>query len=89
MMAAGAVTLAHDSGGPQMDIVTEYEGKPTGFRATDTDSYANKMAEILDLGSDERMAIRQNGRASVHRFSEDNFEKGFLKSVSNLIAKKQ
>jgi alpha-1,2-mannosyltransferase len=29
-MAAGLIPVVHDSGGPKLDIVTEFEGKPTG-----------------------------------------------------------
>lgn len=29
-MAAGLIPVAHKSGGPLMDIVTEYNNKPTG-----------------------------------------------------------
>ena len=28
--AAGLITVAHNSGGPAMDIVVPYQGKPTG-----------------------------------------------------------
>jgi alpha-1,2-mannosyltransferase len=30
MMAAGLVVVAHNSGGPSMDIVTPFEGRITG-----------------------------------------------------------
>lgn len=30
MMAAGLVVVAHDSGGPSMDIVTTYQDQQTG-----------------------------------------------------------
>jgi alpha-1,2-mannosyltransferase len=30
IMAAGLIPIVHDSGGPKLDIVTEFEGKPTG-----------------------------------------------------------
>jgi hypothetical protein len=34
MMAAGLVVVAHNSGGPSMDIVTPYEDKATGIYET-------------------------------------------------------
>ena len=45
--AAGLATVAHDSAGPQMDIVVPYEGKDTGRRADDAESYAKCMADLL------------------------------------------
>ncbi|KAG9333386.1 hypothetical protein JZ751_012695 [Albula glossodonta] len=69
-MAAGAVILAHKSGGPQLDIVVPHEGRPTGFLADDEDSYADAMERILALTPAERLEIRQNARASVARFSD-------------------
>ena len=30
-MAAGLIPVVHDSGGPKMNIVTEFAGKPTGI----------------------------------------------------------
>ena len=46
MMAAGAIVLAHKSGGPKMDIVEEGQ---TGFLASDIDSYATTMRQILEM----------------------------------------
>lgn len=77
-MSAGLVTLAHDSGGPQMDIVTEYEGKPTGFLASDAHSFADTMEKIIMMHPEKRLEIRQNARNSTTRFSEFIFETNFL-----------
>ncbi len=46
MMAAGAIVLAHQSGGPKMDIIDEGQ---TGFLASDIDSYATIMRQILEM----------------------------------------
>ncbi|CAF1185797.1 unnamed protein product [Didymodactylos carnosus] len=53
MMAAGTIVLAHNSGGPKMDIVDNQ----TGFLAHDLDSYATKMRQIIELSNDERLRL--------------------------------
>lgn len=84
-MASGAIVLAHDSGGPRMDIVIEWEGKPTGFLASDKKSYASAMETIFSLSPEERNVIRCNARNSVARFSEKTFESGFLQCTEPLF----
>ncbi|NXP83445.1 ALG11 mannosyltransferase, partial [Ramphastos sulfuratus] len=84
-MAAGTVILAHNSGGPKLDIVVPYEGRITGFLAENVDSYAEMMAYILSLSPEKRLEIRENARRSVHRFSDQHFEETFLLSVEPLF----
>lgn len=84
-MASGAVVLAHDSGGPRMDIVIEWEGKPTGFLASDKKSYSAAMETIFALSPEERSVICHNARDSVNRFSEKAFENGFLQCTEPLF----
>lgn len=84
-MAAGTVILAHNSGGPKLDIVIPYEGHITGFLAENEDSYAETMAYILSLSPGKRLEIRENARRSVHRFSDQHFEETFLLSVEPLF----
>jgi alpha-1,2-mannosyltransferase len=82
MMAAGAIVLAHKSGGPKMDIVDEGE---TGFLASDIDSYATTMRQILEMKSDERKQIRERARESVDRFSIKNFEEKFMEPLEKFL----
>ncbi|XP_033114022.1 GDP-Man:Man(3)GlcNAc(2)-PP-Dol alpha-1,2-mannosyltransferase-like [Anneissia japonica] len=77
-MAAGTIILAHNSGGPKKDIVVRYKGQPTGFLASDVNSYAETMATILQLKPADRLKIRRNARESIKRFSEEAFEEKFL-----------
>ncbi|EDO34708.1 predicted protein [Nematostella vectensis] len=84
-MAGGIVMLAHESGGPKMDIVIEWEGKPTGFLASDEKSYASAMETIFSLQPEERSVICHNARSSVARFSESAFELGFLRCTETLF----
>ncbi|XP_072858492.2 GDP-Man:Man(3)GlcNAc(2)-PP-Dol alpha-1,2-mannosyltransferase isoform X1 [Pogona vitticeps] len=84
-MAAGTIILAHNSGGPKLDIVVPYEGNITGFLAENEDDYADMMAHILTLSPTKRLEIRQNARQSVKRFADQEFEEAFLISVEPLF----
>ncbi|EHB13090.1 Asparagine-linked glycosylation protein 11-like protein [Heterocephalus glaber] len=84
-MAAGMVILAHNSGGPKLDIVVPHEGEITGFLAESEEDYAETMAYILSLSAEKRLEIRKNARASVRRFSDQEFEVSFLSSVEKLF----
>ncbi|XP_068205696.1 GDP-Man:Man(3)GlcNAc(2)-PP-Dol alpha-1,2-mannosyltransferase-like [Palaemon carinicauda] len=85
-MAGGLIMVAHDSGGPQMDIVIDYEGQQTGYRATDVESYAHAMKTILENSDEERELIRRAARASVDRFSDTEFELSFLNASEQLFS---
>ncbi|XP_068121149.1 GDP-Man:Man(3)GlcNAc(2)-PP-Dol alpha-1,2-mannosyltransferase [Hyperolius riggenbachi] len=84
-MAAGTIILAHNSGGPKLDIVVPYEGQKTGFLADGEESYASAMEHILCLSEHERLQIRQNARRSVSRFSDQEFETNFLSATELLF----
>ncbi|XP_006879582.1 PREDICTED: GDP-Man:Man(3)GlcNAc(2)-PP-Dol alpha-1,2-mannosyltransferase [Elephantulus edwardii] len=84
-MAAGTIILAHNSGGPKLDIVVPYNGDVTGFLAEGEDDYAEAMAHILSMSEEQRLQIRRSARASVLRFSDQEFEVTFLLSVEKLF----
>lgn len=85
-MAAGAITLAHNSGGPKMDIVTERNGCLTGCLADSEETYAEAMELIFSLNHEDKDKIRKNARELVkERFSEEAFEDGFLECIKPLI----
>ncbi|XP_019385541.1 PREDICTED: GDP-Man:Man(3)GlcNAc(2)-PP-Dol alpha-1,2-mannosyltransferase [Crocodylus porosus] len=84
-MAAGTIILAHNSGGPKLDIVVPYEGNITGFLAENEDTYAETLALILALSPEKSLEIRKNARCSVRRFSDQEFEVAFLSSVEQLF----
>ena len=87
LMASGTVTLAHNSGGPRLDIVTEHNGEKTGFLADSVETYAAAMEEIFSMSADERKNLVNNARESIVRFSEDNFEESFLDAFMILLSK--
>lgn len=97
MMAAGLVTVAHDSGGPKSDIILrpwDFENDysktlsggdmPTGCLASTMDEYAATMYEIFkrDGSSDEVLkGMREAGRKSAERFSDEEFMDSFKEAV--------
>lgn len=83
-MAAGLIPLAHNSGGPKMDIVIPYgseassQAKTTGYLATTESEYAEKMWHILnnffsESDTTNMHTIQKNARESTNRFSEEKF----------------
>ena len=88
MMAAGLVTVAHDSGGPKSDIIlTPWDPEvpnddATGCLASTADEYATVMRDILKRGaSSEVESIRENGRRSADRFSDEVFVDAFKETI--------
>ncbi|KAF8627395.1 hypothetical protein AX17_006210 [Amanita inopinata Kibby_2008] len=80
-MAAGMIPVAHASGGPLKDIITPYEGGPTGFHAQDSDSFAEVLHQALNLSPAEDLAMRERARKwATQRFSEEEFVKGWNSS---------
>jgi alpha-1,2-mannosyltransferase len=85
-MASGTIILAHDSGGPKLDIVKDFKDQKTGFCARCVTTYSEAISEILNLSPDERMSIRANARESVVRFSDSEFEASFLSATESLLS---
>ncbi|KAI8816796.1 GDP-Man:Man(3)GlcNAc(2)-PP-Dol alpha-1,2-mannosyltransferase [Fimicolochytrium jonesii] len=86
-MAAGVIPVAHNSGGPKLDIVTEVDGEPTGFLAETAEEYADALHRALKLSGDAQRAMRNRARASVvDRFSEEVFARGFVEALGPLLA---
>jgi alpha-1,2-mannosyltransferase len=80
MMAAGLVVMAHDSGGPQTDIVTTKGNNSTveertGFLATTANDYAEAIHQILSMDKDQLEQIRERAQTSALRFSDEVFAK--------------
>mmetsp|Transcript_15604 Transcript_15604/g.34072 ORF Transcript_15604/g.34072 Transcript_15604/m.34072 type:complete len:561 (+) Transcript_15604:136-1818(+) len=97
MMSAGLVTVAHKSGGPKSDIIlrpwdfeklsTLGSDKPTGCLASTAEEYARAQFEVLkkDPLSDEILQIREDGRISAGRFSDEVFMDSFKETVLPLF----
>lgn len=84
-MAAGNIVLAHNSGGPKLDIVTPHNNEPTGFLAATEIEYADAMQTIFSMTIAQGQRIRENARDSVRRFSEQQFELAFLVNMAKLF----
>lgn len=97
MMAAGLVTVAHDSGGPKSDIilrpwdfsptVTVEEDTATGCLASTVEAYAKSLYEVLrmDATSSELFVLRKSGRKAAERFSDEVFVQSFKETILPLF----
>ncbi|RHZ89423.1 hypothetical protein Glove_14g13 [Diversispora epigaea] len=87
-MAAGTIPIAHNSGGPKMDIIIPYNNQITGFLANDANSFANEIYKVLTLTDDEFRKIQNSARehAKLH-FSEFVFQNSILELLNPLLSK--
>lgn len=88
-MAAGLIPVVHDSAGPKLDIVTPYDGKPTGFHATDVTSFAFAFEQALSLSEEDCIAWRRRAQASSQRFSEEVFTAAWKQAVVELLRRQR
>ncbi|KAH0555701.1 asparagine-linked glycosylation protein [Trichoglossum hirsutum] len=84
--AAGLISVVHDSGGPKEDIVVEFDGGPTGFRATTAPEFAEAFRKVFALSADETLLMRRRARASAGRFTEEAFARRWTSQVEQLVA---
>nr|CAG4644016.1 EOG090X07J8 [Lepidurus arcticus] len=84
-MAAGVIMVAHKSGGPLMDIVIPDGASQNGLLAWDEEEYSSVLHNVLNMTEKERNKLKINARASVSRFSDEEFEKNFLSGVAPLF----
>jgi alpha-1,2-mannosyltransferase len=82
MMAAGLLVIAHDSGGPQTDIVKH---QTTGFLATYADDYAQAIRQALEMSEPDACDMRSRAQQSALRFSDEVFDDSFNKTVAKLL----
>ena len=78
MMAAGLVTIAHNSGGPQTDII--HPGA-TGFLATSADEYAEAIHQVLIMSDKDAQNMRRQAQTSALRFSDAVFDESLRDSL--------
>ncbi|KAI8969154.1 hypothetical protein BDF20DRAFT_147370 [Mycotypha africana] len=85
-MAAGIIPVAHKSGGPKLDIVTEYDEKPTGYLADSADTFAECLNDALSLNEKDYEEMASNARASASdRFSEESFSSDLLRCLRPIL----
>jgi alpha-1,2-mannosyltransferase len=75
-MAAGTVILAHNSGGPKLDIVTDFNQQKTGYLADDIQSYAVAMETIFNLPIRRGWEIKENASQREKSLGIEDFEPG-------------
>jgi len=88
MMAAGLITIAHNSGGPKADIIVPFgeDRLKTGYLASTEEEYANAMYEALyGLSERERCSIRRCAQESSNRFSDDVFNASFKSLILSVV----
>lgn len=74
--------MAHNSAGPKLDIVTEYNGQPTGYLADSVETFADAMNAVLSLSDDDYETMAFNARASASdKFSEVTFGRDMMRSL--------
>lgn len=75
LQAAGVIAVAHNSGGPKLDIVVP----GTGFLASTEEEYCNHVIRILEMGEEYREEIRLKARNHVREaFSDSYFQSHFM-----------
>lgn len=96
MMAAGLTTVAHNSGGPKMDLIVpmtvisnsiRIQQEPnlcTGYLATTASEYADCIGAALDSYS-VSLPLRSRARIASQRFSDYIFMKAVEKIFSKII----
>jgi alpha-1,2-mannosyltransferase len=95
MMAAGLTTVAHNSGGPKMDLIvpvsisdslrTQQESNLcTGYLAATATEYADCIGAALDSYA-VSLPLRQRARNASQRFSDSNFMTSVAKIFSDII----
>jgi alpha-1,2-mannosyltransferase len=85
MLAAGLLVIAHNSGGPALDIVRTHTNgcdrkDQTGYLAATEEEYSARMKAAIDLleHNEECLAMRTRGRESTNRFSDEVFVFSFV-----------
>lgn len=91
-MAAGALPIAHASGGPKADIVVPLRiaGQDTmrrpGFLAATVDEYADALLAVVSMPEKERLMLASAGRThALTEFSDDRFQMGVYRALLPLV----
>lgn len=84
-LAAGLIPVVHDSGGPKLDIVVPYEGKPTGFHAETDEQFAAGFGTVSAMSDGERLEMRSRNRESAKRFTEEAFARKWIAEMEELV----
>lgn len=83
-MAAGAVPIAHASGGPLMDIVVDQPDGPTGYTALNVQQYVDFLQHLLTMPRAERESIARRARERSLLFTEKKFRENFIDALTSV-----
>ncbi len=70
LMAAGVLTIAHNSGGPRSDILAADPGHQIGFAAETVEEYAEALAAAFKVRG---AGMQARARRAMAKFSEQEF----------------
>ena len=85
-MAAGCVMVAHNSGGPRMDILADWQGQRVGYLAGSEEEFLSQLLEVFYLPELNRRVLVKAARDSVRtKFSVEVFEASFLRATEHLF----
>jgi alpha-1,2-mannosyltransferase len=91
-MAAGAVPIAHNSGGPREDIVLPEPrrdgcgpGQRTGFLCRTVEQYTDAIVEVVGMGQVARLEVAAAARRRAAAFSDERFKNEFVEAVRPLL----
>lgn len=86
MMAAGLITIAHDSAGPKLDIIGK-SSRVVGFLCNDEQEYANAVKIAISQYDDVFYRnLRQDAREWVtQQFGLKTFEDKFTEMIVKVL----
>lgn len=82
-MAAGLITMAHNSGGPREDIIDD--GK-SGFLADDVEDFADKLLKVSNMSGRDRQTMRLHASRKSDQFSDRVFKENFVKLMDKFLS---
>lgn len=83
-MAAGLLTIAHNSGGPKTDIIDNCKN---GFLADELEGFSETLIRISKMSSNERQSISEKASKKADQFSTRVFEENFIGLIDKFLTK--
>lgn len=81
-MAAGLIVVAHNSGGPRIDIIDDGQ---SGFLADDVASFSQRLVAISRMSLKERQEMRQAAQKKADQFTNQKFADRFVELTRELL----
>lgn len=87
MMAAGLIVVAHNSGGPKLDIMKPIENQIPGYLAATPEEYADQIERAFKMNDQERRAMKNTAQFAVEAFGDEQFCSDFYNAFQPLLQK--